>query len=50
MSISFEILYTHLRTLPLCHAVPPTPSRPAYWLRGAGAVGTGPRDRRIATR
>jgi formylglycine-generating enzyme required for sulfatase activity len=33
---TFEI---HLRTLPLSHALPPTPGRPAYWLRGAAAVG-----------
>jgi formylglycine-generating enzyme required for sulfatase activity len=29
----------HLRTLALCHTAPTTVSRPAYWLRGAGAVG-----------
>ena len=32
----------HILTLPLSHATPPTPSRPAAWLRGAGSVGTGP--------
>ena len=32
-------LHSHLRTLPLAHATLPTPARPAYWLRGAGAVG-----------
>lgn len=33
---------THLRTLPLTHATPPTPSRPAAWLRGATVIGVRP--------
>jgi hypothetical protein len=32
----------HILTLPLSHTTPPTPSRPAAWLRGAGSVGTRP--------
>jgi formylglycine-generating enzyme required for sulfatase activity len=34
-----KLMEAHLRTLALCHAAPTTVSRPAYWLRGAGAVG-----------
>ncbi|MDM8515080.1 DUF1566 domain-containing protein [Desulfobacterales bacterium HSG16] len=30
---------THLRTLSLSHVKPPSPSRPAAWLRGIGALG-----------
>ncbi len=37
---SFEpLIKMHLATLPLSHTAPPTPSRPAAWLRGVGAVG-----------
>ncbi len=32
-------MHVHLLTLPLSHVIPPTPSRPASWLRGVGAMG-----------
>ncbi len=32
-------MQAHLRTLPLAHSVPPTPARPAAWLRGAAMLG-----------
>ncbi|MDX6696087.1 MAG: hypothetical protein QOF02_3690 [Blastocatellia bacterium] len=35
-------LCEHLRTLPLSHAAPPTPARPAAWLRSAAAAGVRP--------
>lgn len=33
------LMKAHVLTLPLSHATPPTPSRPATWLRSAGSVG-----------
>jgi WD domain, G-beta repeat len=35
-------LRAHLLTLPLSHAEPPTPARPAAWLRSAAAAGVRP--------
>jgi hypothetical protein len=39
---SNDAIAAHLRTLPLTHATPPTPSRPASWLRDATVVGIRP--------
>jgi len=39
---SRTLIDTHLSTLPLSHAAPPTRSRPAAWLRASATVGVHP--------
>ncbi|HEX5702658.1 MAG TPA: hypothetical protein VFX97_05530 [Pyrinomonadaceae bacterium] len=42
VSVNRKAINAHLLTLPLAHATPPTPSRPASWLRGAATIGSTP--------